>query len=159
MTKLLWLSVVVLLGLMLVAGCGRRSSNVPEMTDGAISRYLPITLYDQFRLTVLWAYPHEKTYFTESELEIINQTINSFRPYGPKPPWGDERLAGAMPILYVTNENHEVTIHFIGHSQWGTFVLVLIDDEPEQWFTVESDLVSEITGLLRRMRRGDDTTQ
>ena len=149
MIKLLLLSLVALLGLMFIAGCGRRSSDIPEMPEGAISRYLPITLHDQFRLTVLWAFPCEKTYFTESELEIVYQTVSSFRPYGPQPPWGDEGLMGALPILYVKNENHEITIHFMGHSQWGSFVLVLVDDEPEQWFTVDSDLVSEITELLR----------
>ena len=148
MIKLIWISIVALLGLMLVAGCGRRSCDKPEVTEGAISEYLPITLQDQFRLTISWAYPNEKTYFSETELDVLYRAISSFHPYGPKPPWGDEGLYGAPTFLYVTNENHEITIEFMPHSQWGMFVVVLIDDEPEQWFTMEFDVFNEIVWLL-----------
>ena len=97
---------------------------------------MPITLDDQFRFTV-FADPREKTYFSEAELDILYRIISSFRPYGPLPPWGDEVLFGMRrPVLYVTNENHEITVVFF-RSQWGEVASALVDDEPVQWFTVD----------------------
>ena len=151
MIKLIWISIAALLGLMIVAGCGRRSGDKSEVIEGAISEYLPITLQDQFRLTISWAYPNEKTYFTETELDVLYRAISSFHPYGPAPPWGDEVLFGMQrPILYVTNENHEITVVFF-YSQWGTLASVTVDDEPVQWFTVDSDTLDEIVELLRSL--------
>ena len=142
---------IALLCLVTLSGCSRRPPNSRQTRGEIISEYLPIRLSDQFRLTI-GRLPHEKTDFHESELTVIYRFISSFSYYGPNPPWYDLGVAGrplGLPIiLYASSEEHETTIQLIPFQR-GHFASVRVDDEPEQWFEVDSDAFDDVVELVR----------
>ena len=149
---LLKIAILILLGLVLFVGCGQQH---PELPEGKISEYLPITLNDQFELTSLWHYynyPYAKTDFTPSELMIIYRAISSFSFYGYSHPWQNAGIFGLPPFLNATSEEHSSVISFIDHSQWGTIARAEIDNTSVLWFTIDPDAYWEVIRLLRGPR-------
>jgi len=131
------------------SGCGRQTSDPSK----EISEYLPIMLNDHFTLSSIWHdnnYPYAKTDLSESDLMVIYRAISGFRPFGVNPPWGDEVIFGSQYILCSVSEVHETRIIFTGHSQWGNFASVSINNEFYQWFEVDSDAVDEIIRILNQ---------
>ena len=145
------LAFAFLLTMIIFNGCSSQSDMHQEPVDEmhTISAYLPITIDDQFRLTVAWRYPYAKTNFTESELLLIYNAIESLYPYGSDPPWGEVAIFGQLPILYSKNESHKTVLHFAAHNQWGTFVQAFVDDLPGQWFSVDAEAFGGIVDLMR----------
>lgn len=130
-----------------LSGCSPQSTELPDMEK--ISDYLPITLNDEFRLVIIFHEALEKTDFSPSDLEIVYDALSSFMPHEPDTiyPWGDELIFGAPVFLYIKNESHAVRITFVSHSE-GVFAGAWIDDEPEQWFTMDSASYINLTGLI-----------
>ena len=154
----MFFTAVALIGFAILAGCHRQPSYVSEpqkqpiLFEGGITRYLPITLGDQFELTSRWHYhnyPYGKTDFTEIEFNIVKRTISSFSFYGLNQPWGDEGRYGCPPILIATNEDYKTVINFIELDPWGTLALAQVNDGSWQWFTVgDADAFRELLVLL-----------
>jgi len=140
-----------MIGLAVFAGCGRQSVNSYDGYENTISPYLPITLDNQFELTSFWNYynyPYGKTDFSEAELMIVYRAISSLRYYGSSHPWQDEQLYGRPPFLIAKNESYLTEVSFIMHPQWGALAVARVNDNPEQWFTMDSDAYEEIVGLI-----------
>jgi len=136
MKKRILMAVIALVGITAFSGCASQS---PE--EYAISPYLPIRHNDSLELTSGWLtynYPYGKTDFTEAELEILHNTINSLVYYGPSHPWQEEQLYGIPHFLIAKNDNHETRIYFITHNEWGTLAFAIVDDEHQLWFTMDA---------------------
>jgi len=129
-------------------GCEQYKTELPQ---GNISEYLPITLNDYFSLTTGWYYPRKKTSFSNSELLIIYNVINSFEPYGGIPSWVNnpkKQIYGQSTRLYVFNDSHEINIYFTAHDLLGFFTLIIVNEYTLGWFTMNGDTFSELFDLL-----------
>ena len=158
MTKTIFFVIAALLGLIILVGCGRWSSDLPDELEGRFSRYLPITVADQFKLTFGFHNPSERSDFDEPALAVIYQVLSELTPFDGALPWEEDIslfVYGSGIILHVTNATHTIEIAFTPQRYLGrldsgrNFVRVLIDNALEQWFTIESDSSLKIFGLLR----------
>jgi len=150
MIKVIVSTIIITLGLITFKWYSLQQPEPPMIFVGGISEYLPITLNDDFELTSMWHYynyPYGKTEFTGEELQIVYRAIKSFQYYGASHPYVDELFYGVPPFLIAQNDYHKTVISFI-YSQWGTIASVLIDDAPEQWFTVDPGAFHELLRLI-----------
>ena len=140
--------------LLVFAACSTDYNDNPHdyeyLPKGPISEYLPITLEDQFRLGFLGNYPIAKTDFTNAELMVIYNAVSSLYPFGSSPPWGDRVLYGIMwrPILHASGETYETELWFVDWA-YPFVVSASVNNEPVQWFTVDSAAFSGIVNLIR----------
>ena len=167
MRRHILLMVAAILGVIIVAGCGRRPPEVPDDLEGRITRYLPVTINDEFMIARGFHIPSERSAFNESALAaiydepalaVIYQVLGELTPFEGALPWVVDRtrfIYGGGVILIVTNENHTVDIAFTlqrdsgQHGSERNFVRALVDSMPERWFTIETDSRLQIFELLR----------
>ena len=152
MYKIIPIMIVAIIGFMVFTGCNRQSYGY-DLPEGRITEYLPVTLHDQFELSLNFN-PFEKRQFTNAELMIIYRAISSFRLYGYSHPYTNNPIFGGVhPTLRTTNEEYSTSIFFIRHPDYGPLATAANpngEQEIRKWFEVDADAFDEIRALLLR---------
>lgn len=146
-------------GLVFFVGCSQ-SPDLFEIFDGGISRYMPVTLEDEFTLTLSSRDDpfFVKTEFCDLEIATVGRILSAVVPYrggytDDMPPWeyNDPLMAlicNPIITLQANGATYTTEIWLTAHHCLDTtFARVTVHNLRPQWFTVSMDLWSEFAGL------------